>query len=387
MFYEARPVTSAHRPCWSAPLIVLSWYLAGCAGRSETPRVPVAVVVGGAPDSRATIQRALAAQPVDAVAIRSASVATTATFGGGAAEEATRLGAVRQKYLAADVDGCLQELGSDTRVDALLAARDRDNAARLSFWRVACRIAGDQRAAAEAEAAAFAALELRMPPDARDASPEVENLIDQAIQRVSNTPSVQLEVSANVDRASVWLDGRSESCLAPCVLEATAGSHVISVTADGVLPVTLRARFGAPRRKLTVTLPSAPPDVAATQWRARYESSSEEQSVESARLLSIAVPARYLVLLSPEREKLRGLLYFDRRIQGRAEVLGAAASSDKAPAKVIEELLHQGKLVESKPLLARPLFWIVAVGTAALASTVTYFVLRDPPDRTEVRVQ
>ncbi|MCW5833098.1 MAG: hypothetical protein KIS78_11910 [Labilithrix sp.] len=370
---------------WS--VVISGFYLAGCAGRNERAHVPVAVVVGGSPESRAAVAEGLKSHPVARATLRLVAPAPVGSLGVASAGDPTNIGLVRKKYMAADVDGCLAALGDDARLVSLLGAQDRDNAARYLFWRVACRVAGDQITAAESDASTFAVLGLRMPPDARDASPDVENLIDRAIQRVANTESAEVEVTANAPRASIRIDGREDSCIAPCVIKAPLGTHLLGATADGALPAMRRVAFDAPRKKIEVTMPSAPPDVAATQWRTRYESMSEEQSIESARLLSVAVPARYLVLLSPERSKIRGLLYFDREVRGRAEVVGHDATSPKAPSKLVDELLHQGKLVESKPLWSSPIFWLATIGTAAIASTVTYVVLRDPPERTVVRVE
>jgi hypothetical protein len=307
-----------------------------------------------------------------------------------AAPEAS-LGAARQRYLAADVEGCLALVADDALVDRALARGDRAGAARLLLWRVACRVAGEQRALAERDAAELAAFGLSVPPDARDVSPDIENLLDRAVQRAANARGSELEVSVDVPRATVRLDGRDATCTAPCVMRAPNGVHVVSASADGARSVTRRVTLeGAPKR-LTISLPKAPPDVAADQWRSRYESTSEEQSAESARLLSVAVPARYLVLLSrgetSSGERLRGLLYFDGGVRARAESVGSAASRDDAPAKVLSELLHESKLFSSTPLLKSPWFWTAAVGTAVLASVATYFAVRSPDERTEVRLR
>jgi hypothetical protein len=347
------------------------------------------VVVGGTTGARPAVEQGLKSRPVEGTATRVASPAAIGVMGE-SASVAMRFGDVRKRYLAADVEGCLSLLGGPDRVDQLLEARDRASAARLLFWRVACHVAGDQRSDAASDAAVFAALELKMPPDARDASPEVENVIDQAVQRASNEPLTELLVSASGPRAVIRLDGGDDTCVAPCVLKARRGAHVLTVTGDGVLPVTRRVELDATSRKsLAITFTSAPPAVAATQWRRRYEGTADEQSAESARLLSIAVPARYLVLLSPEqdaaRTRLRGLLWFEGNVRARSEQVEARA--DEAAPKVVRELLYRSKLAESPSILKSPWFWAAVVGVAATASAVTYFLLTPPSEKTEVRVR
>lgn len=373
----------ARRLHWS--LLLLAAYVEGCGGQNDAPRIPVAVVLGGSPELRPQVEAALKSHPIENATVRVVAPARIGALAT-AAVESPPLGAVRKKYLAADIDGCLDLLGDDARLDALLAAHDRATAARVLFWRIACHVAGDHRAAAERDAASFAALGLRMPLDARDASPDVENLIDRATQRATNVPAVDVEVTANTPRTVVRVDGREESCIAPCAVKVSPGAHVVTASADGAIPATVRVLVESSKKDVSMTLASAPPDVAATQWRARYESTTEEQSADSARLLSAAVPSRYLVVLSSERSRLRGLVYFDREVQARAESVGASTSAD-APSKVIDELLHRSKLIESKSLFSSPLFWGVAAGVAVAASVVTYFVLRDPPERTEVFVR
>jgi hypothetical protein len=363
-------------------------YLAGC-GSGKAPTLPLAVVVAGAPGARPPVEKELRERPIDGAVVR--LVAPDAV--GVLAEEPsveTRFGDVRKKYLAADVDGCLSLLGGDERVERLLGLRDRTNAARLLFWRVACRVAGDQRAAADADASTFATLDLRIPADARDASPEVENIIDRAVQRSANEPAYELAVRVGVPRARVRLDGMEETCIAPCVIKARRGMHVVSASADGAIPISQRVELDAPKKEVAMTLASAPPAVAATQWRRRYEGTSDEQSADSARLLALAVPSRYLVLLSPEqdasRKRLRGLLYFDADVRARAEQVSTSSPAEGTE-KVVDELLHQSKLVESPSILKSPLFWTVAIATAAAASVVTYLLLSPPEDRTEVKLR
>lgn len=349
------------------------------------------MVIGGPERERPGVERALLSHPVAGASVRVVAPAAVGKIEAEHKAEASGLGEARKRYLAADVQGCLELAGSDERVEALVASRDRVSAARVLFWRVACHVAGEQRALAERDAAMFAALQLRVPADARDASPDVENTLDRAIQRAANETELELEISVDAPRATVRIDGRDETCIAPCVTRLPRGAHVVSANADGTVGATRHVTLTEPHQKVSIALPSAPTDVAAGQWRVRYEATTNEQSAESARLLALAVPARYLVLLSPEREasqtRLRGFLYFDKEIRARAERVGAASPSSEAATHVIDELLHRSNLVESKPLVSSPLFWAAVAGTAALASVVTYFALRTPDERTEVRLR
>lgn len=374
-----------------AAILLSAAYLAGCGAPTRANAIPIAVVIGGTGREHTGIERALVAHPVSGASVRVVEPAATAKLETELPAEASRLGEVRKKYLAADVQGCLDLVGTDERIEALLASRDRTGAARALFWRVACHVAGEQAALAERDAATFAALRLRVPPDARDASPDVENTLDHALQRAANEPEAELEVSVDAPRATVRLDGRDETCIAPCVMRAPRGMHVVSASADGKLAATRHVSLTEARQRLSIALPSAPPDVAAAQWRGRYQATANEQSAESARLLGLAVPARYLVLLSPEREgseaRLRGILYYDKEIRARAERVGADSPSSEVASHVVDELLHRSKLVESKPLVSSPLFWVAVVGTAAAASVVSYLVLSTPEERTEVRLR
>lgn len=371
------------RPVAGVLAVALS---AGC-GRPPA-RIPLAVVIAGPERDRKPIEATLRTQPVEHAELRLVAPAPGDRLAADVAPPAP-LGEVRKRYLAADVEGCLALLGGDDRIDRLLASRDRPGAARVLFWRTACHLAGDQRGPAERDAGQFAALELRMPPDARDASPDVENIIDRAVQRAASEARSELTVTTNVFRAEVRIDGRDETCVSPCVIGCSRGRHVVSVLAPGSLPVTTTLAVDQRTARVKVDLPVAPANVAAAQWRSRFETSPEEQSNESARVLSLAVPARYLVLLSPTgdgaRPRVRGLLYFDAAVRARAE--GQGRSSGDAASSAIAELLHEGKLVEATPLYKSPLFWAAVAATAAGASVATYLLLREPAERTEIRVQ
>lgn len=361
-----------------------------CTACGHPPaRVPLAVVVSGAAPMRAPIEAALRKQPVESAELRVVSPAPVGALALPQGAESPPLAEVRASYLAADIEKCLALLGSDERVHRLLAARDRLAAARTLFWRVACHLAGDQTGQAERDARSFAALELRMPPDVRDASPDVENLLDRVVQSAGKEPRAELAVESSAPRTEVRIDGRDETCIAPCVIACTRGTHVVSATGEGVLSVTTTTEVDRPRAELKLALPAAPASVAGTQWRSRYEGRGEEQSPDSARLLALAVPARYLVLLTPAGDatqpKVRALLYHDAAVRARAE--GSGTTSASASVTAIEELLHEGKLVESKPLYKSVFFWTAVAVAAAAASVTTYFAVRAPDERTEVRVR
>lgn len=354
-----------------------------CLGAACTPataaRMSVAVVVSGPHESVRATRAQLAEQPVAGVALQLVAPAA-ATLESHRAPP-VQLGEVRSRYLAADVDGCLALVDSDAALEGLLVRGDRSTAARMLFWRVACHLAAEQSTAADAAARTFAALGLAMPADARDASPDVENCIDRALQRVANETLDALVVESNVESV-VHLDGLPEGCPTPCTLHAAPGFHVVRIRAEGHLEQSRRVRLESPRAQLSVTLAKAPPKLAAAEWQQRYAGTALEQSASSARLLAMATPARYLVLLTASSTHTRGLLFFDADVRARAERSGPHAAG-----AVVDELLHRGKLIESKSVLKSPWFWLSVVGAAAAAATLTFVVLQSPEQRTEVRIR
>jgi hypothetical protein len=144
-------------------------------------------------------------------------------------------------------------------------------------------------------------------------------------------------------------------------------------------------------RATFATIP-APPPLAVRQWTARYAGSPGIDSSPSIRLLSLAVRARRVVLLSlggaGPSTRLGGVLAVDGAIAARAErTVGSALDPARAAAPLLRDLLVSGKLLEpSTPLTRRPVFWVVLALAAGLAAGATAFgALYRPPVRAEVR--
>lgn len=137
------------------------------------------------------------------------------------------------------------------------------------------------------------------------------------------------------------------------------------------------------------TLPASP-ELAAGQWSAHYgESSANLDSAGSLRLLSTALRAPRLVLLTAEAERegyrLRGALALNGRAAARTERQAEVKALHGTVEGVLRDLLVQGQVVEPAPALyQRRDFWI-AVGVAAVvAGATTTALLWRQPVRTEV---
>jgi PEGA domain len=289
---------------------------------------------------------------------------------------ASLLSAARQSYVNGDFAGCLGPLGADGLVANLLSAGRRELAARVIFWRVACRVGSGALQAATDEARQFAALALEVPADAAEATPEVESLLGRAIKESASLPRWRLEVDAPPLRAGVSLDGRAGACVTPCSLEVLPGEHVITLDAEGYLPVTRRISVKEPAQvKLEAT--PAPPEVAAAQWSARYGASPWLYSEPSTRLLAQAIAARRLVLIHAEgggELHLRGTLATDGKVNAQAERVARLPSLDAESRRLLRDLLVSGKVFEpQKPIYKRAAFWVplvLAVSAAVISASI-----------------
>ena len=349
--------------------LALMTALCAAVSAAEAPRVTV-IVVGA---EAARVEAAMAASrdlPVELV-IGHLPQAPAAE-----SDRSSLLSAARQSYVNGDFAGCLQSLSADTLLPPLLAAGRRQLAARVLFWRLACRVGSGALAAASDEARAFAALGLDVPADAAEAAPEVESLLDRAIKEVAGAPKQPLAVDAPPLRASVALDGRSGACVTPCALEVLPGAHLIALDAEGYLPVARLVTVHGPTQvKLDAT--PAPPEVAAAQWSARYGGSPLLYSEPSTRLLAHAIAARRLVLVNVEGSgelRLRGTLASDGTVRAQAERSARAGNLDAESRRLLRDLLVSGKLFEpAKPIYKRAVFWVplaAAVSAAVISASI-----------------
>lgn len=343
--------------------------LSATAWAGETPRVTL-IVVG---TDAARVESAMAASrdlPVELV------VGHLPEAPAPAPDRSALVPAARQAYVNGDFAGCLQSLSADGLVPELLAAGRRELAARVLFWRVACRVGSGALPAATDEARQFAALGLEVPADAAQATPEVESLLVRTLERAAALPRVPLEVDAPPLRAGVSLDGRRGACVTPCALEVLPGEHLIALDAEGYLPV---ARFVRIKERAQVKLDAtpAPPEVAAAQWSARYGSSPMLFAEPSTRLLARAIAARRLVLVNVEHNgelHLRGTLATDGTVRAQSERAARPANLDAEARRLLRDLLVSGKVFEpAKPIYKRAVFWVplaLAVSAAVISASI-----------------
>jgi hypothetical protein len=293
-------------------------------------------------------------------------------------DRASLLPAARESYVNGDFAGCLKPLDTEGLVAELLSARRRELAARVLFWRVACRVGAGQMLEATDQARQLATLGLEVPADAAEATPEVESLVGRAIKETAGRPKQALSVDAPPLRASVSLDGRAGACVTPCSLEVAPGEHFVALDADGYLPMTRKVKVLA-ATQVSLEATPAPPEVAAAQWSARYGGSPWLYSEPSTHLLAQAIAARRLVLIHAEGTgelHLRGTLACDGKISAQAEraIHPPANNLDAESRRLLRDLLVSGKIFEpSKPIYKRAAFWVplvLAVSAAVISASI-----------------
>lgn len=295
----------------------------------------------------------------------------------------------RRHYVDAEFPACLEALGDEGLLTRALAEGQRQAAARLLFWRAACHVGrGDAKAAREV-AEALGVLGLEVPSDVEAASPEVGRVVVEAAEAGLARPRGALQITADESPGQVSVDGRPGLCATPCALELPEGQHVVRLDVEGRLPAVQAVSLRAQGTPVAIRTTPAPPEAAAAQWNARYAARGEVDSAGSLRLLSTALRAPRLVLLSAEPEssrvRLRGALAMDGQVAVRSERGAEATRLPGAVEGLLRDLLTEARVVEPPPpLYRRPGFWI-AVGAVALAAGATTAVLlHEPSVRTEV---
>lgn len=275
-----------------------------------------------------------------------------------------KLAAARRAYVSANFAECLKQLEGDAAAADLLSAGERLLTARLLAWRTACHTGANQPQPARAAATALATFQLALPEDVGSMTPDVESLLARTISTVSAAPLRKVRVESSPSGAAVEVDGRPAACTTPCSVDVLAGAHVVRLSADGYSPAWKLVADDAPP---AFTLEPASPELAANQWRARLQHGEALDSEASVRLLSSALRAPRLAVVTSEAaapKTLRGALAVDGVLTTRAERDGDAEG-------LVRDLLVRGKVVEeAPPLYQRWPFWL-AVGVAAVAAGTT----------------
>jgi hypothetical protein len=373
-------------------LVLLAGPASGAEPTSSMPTVTILVM--GAPEARPEVQSLLdQRRPGLPVALRLAvppSQSAENGEDGGLLELERRLQEARRHYIDAEFSACIQSLGDEGVLTQTLGAGQRQLAARLLLWRVACHVGMGQEDAARRVAEEVGVLRLEIPADVGVLPPEVGRMMVRGAQAGMARARTTLRVTSDFGPARIALDGRPAVCIAPCSLEALEGQHVLGVDAEGRQPaVQVIAARGSELEVAFTTLP-APPELAASQWTAHYAGSSAAlDSAGSLRLLSLALRAPRLVLLTAEAEqegyRLRGTFALEGRVAARTERGTQPKNLQETTEGVLRDLLIQGHVMEPAPALyQRRDFWI-AVGVAAVvAGASTAAILWKQPVRTEV---
>jgi hypothetical protein len=348
-----------------APALGLAPALGACA---PAPKHPIAVALLVEGDAAAVGAVAPGAVP----GLELQALALPAPAPPPPSDAAAIVARARSAYAQGDHDACRAELA---RVDLVrvLAAGERNLAARAVTLDAACAYGARRPADAQAAAARLAVLGLALPESA--VAIEVEAMIGKAIAAVGAQPRHALAVTGEAG-ARLAVDGRPAGCALPCTIDLPAGDHVVAVEADGFEPAARLVRV-PDTQTVAVEQGPASPELAARQWRARL-----------GRGLPPTDPTGVALLARLARQPRVVLLRGGAHLDGALVVDGALAASGargrgEAPA-LVRELAYDGHLLRRPALWARPWFWIAASGATLLAAGTTVAVTYDPGVRTRV---
>jgi hypothetical protein len=356
----------AHRIRPLAALALAAAAALGACGSAPKHAIAVAVLVEG--DAAAV--GAVAPDAVPGLELRALALPAPAPAPANAA--AALVTRARSAYAQGDHDACRAELARVELV-RVLAAGDRNLAARAVTLEAACAYGARRPADAQAASTRLAALGLALPEAA--VAIEVEAMIGKAIAAVGRGPRHGLAVTGEAG-ARLAVDGRPAGCALPCTIDLPAGDHVLAADADGFEPAARLVRVPDTR---TVALEQVPasPELAARQWRARLG-----RGLSPTDPTGVALIAR--LARSPRVVLLRG----GERVDGALVVDGALAASGarrrgEAPA-LVRELAYDARVLRRPPVWARPWFWIAASGATLLAAAAVVAVTYEPDVRTRV---
>lgn len=375
-------------------LLLGLWGDASAAAEPTSALPAITLFVLGEPQARASVQEWIQQRPTDLpVTLRLAELPSSTPQPGGEPqllELERHLQEARRHYINAEFADCLQVIGNEGVLPKTLSQGHRQLVARWLLWQVACQVGLRREETALQVASELGVLGLELPADIGMLPPEVGRVLVKGAEAGAARARTMLRITSDFSPARISLDGRFGVCTAPCSLEVLEGRHVVRVDAEGrQLAVQVISAKG-PELAVPFTTRPASPELAASQWAAHYGASSADlDSAGSLRLLSTALRAPRLVLLTAEAERdsyrLRGALAIDGRAAARTERQAELEVLHGTAEGILRDLLVQGQVVEpAPPLYRRRDFWI-AVGVAAVvAGATTTALLWQRPVRTEV---
>ena len=397
---QSRPSVYRRR-AWPSPrrfflcaLLLGLWGGASSADEPPSALPAVTLFVVGAPEARASVQAWARERPTGVpVTLRLAELPASTPQPGGDVqllEVERHLQEARRHYIHAEFADCLQEVGDEGVLPRILSQGHRALVARWLLWQVACQVGLRREETALQVASELGVLGLELPADIGVLPPEVGRVLVTGAEQGAARGRTTLRITSDSSPARISLDGRLGVCTAPCSLEVLEGRHVVRVDAEGRQFAVQVISARGPELAVAFTTLPASPELAAGQWSAHYgESSANLDSAGSLRLLSTALRAPRLVLLTAEAERegyrLRGALALNGRAAARTERQTEVEALHGTVEGVLRDLLVQGQVVEPAPALyQRRDFWI-AVGVAAVvAGATTTALLWRQPVRTEV---
>jgi len=346
----------------------------GCAHAGGTP---ITVVLSAADGPDSTIREELSAADRLGFNAELRELPQAAPSGSFLANVEAQLNMAERLYLRSEYASCVNLLSEREMFRELLTRGRRGNAARLLYWRIACRVGQLRPAEARADADLLVSAELNLPPGTSGASQEAEDILDDAFREAQDAPRAELMLNSAVRGTHVGVDGRMRVCQAPCNLQLLPGHHVVVFEADGFSTQVVNVELGLDGAQLQMTLNPASPSEASDQWTARYSGVREVGGEASLRLLAQALGVRDLVLLQAVADTRVVRLTASVVIAGERAIeqsVSVALSSGGASAgTLVRDVLEEADLL-STPLYRKGWFWGIVAG-ALVAGGVSAFVL------------
>ena len=271
-----------------------------------------------------------------------------------------RLAGAELAWSEADFPGCRAQL-AEISEEQLLARGDVTRAGRRASLEARCTFGLGELAAARGlvRAALVAGL-----PGADAGSPDYRQLVDEVRAELAPLGRVSLEVSADVPRLRLFVDGRPSRCTAsPCSVDVLPGEHVVVIEALGYTTHVARVSV-LERRTHDVRLARAPAaEALADVERALGDGLSFDDPALHDALPSILEEP--IVVLAWSRADAGHAVVVDRtlgRVLSRASATGERGLADAVRAAVGE----WWGVARPVPLAEDPVFWAVLGVSAAV---------------------